>query len=103
MPKIQESLYVTFRSCGLAAEARVEVVGDERYSHASFRYVEIEISRLLVAGKKDYTRCPWPTENFNGDRLFSLLDSGLWMELRALFDGNITGLCPERVKGKTWI
>lgn len=36
MPEIQESLNVALRGSGLSSEARVEVVGDERYPHAGF-------------------------------------------------------------------
>jgi hypothetical protein len=36
VPERKQGFYVTLRGRGLAAEARVEVVGDERYPHAGF-------------------------------------------------------------------
>jgi hypothetical protein len=54
---------VALGGCGLAAESRVEVVGDERYPHPGLPVSKIEISRLQVASKKDYTRCRGPVES----------------------------------------
>ena len=52
MSESQQSLDVTLRGRSLSAEARVEVVGDERYSHSGFWCIEVEILRLPVVGKK---------------------------------------------------